>query len=104
MLLTSDGDTTDIRSITSEHVSKLVQIPGIVIAASRVRAKSTQITLQCRQCHTTREVLCRPGMGGVVFPRRCDRYALSSNLRTKVSVVVVWGMMARRALQRLMDV
>jgi len=72
--LASEAQPQQIRSLTADRVSKLVHVPGIVIAATRVRAKATKITLRCKGCQSTREIQVRPGFGGVNVPRRCDKY------------------------------
>lgn len=53
-------------------MSKLVKIAGITIAASRVKAKATYVTLMCKNCKSTKTVACRPGLGGAIVPRSCD--------------------------------
>jgi DNA replication licensing factor MCM5 len=54
-------------------VSKLIRIPGIVIKASTVKVKATQLRIQCQKCHSVKDVVLRPGMSGVNLPRTCDR-------------------------------
>lgn len=49
-----------------------MKISGISIAASRVKAKATYVFLVCKNCKKTREVPCRPGLGGAIVPRSCD--------------------------------
>lgn len=49
-----------------------MKISGISIAASRVKAKATYVFLVCKNCRKTREVPCRPGLGGAIVPRSCD--------------------------------
>lgn len=56
----------------AQYISKLVKISGISIAASRVKAKATYVFLVCKNCKKTREVPCRPGLGGAIVPRSCD--------------------------------
>lgn len=56
----------------SEHVNKLVRLPGIVTSASKPRHKATHITVQCQSCKMTQTVACRPGMGGALIPRSCN--------------------------------
>lgn len=54
-------------------MSHLVKIPGIVIAASGVRAKATRISIQCRSCHgTLTNIAMRPGLEGYALPRKCN--------------------------------
>lgn len=49
-----------------------MKIAGITIAASRTKAKATYVTLICKNCKNTRQVPCRPGLGGAIVPRSCD--------------------------------
>ncbi|NXH02569.1 MCM5 factor, partial [Loxia leucoptera] len=46
VMLRSDANAANIRSLKSDQMSHLVKIPGIVIAATPVRAKATRITIQ----------------------------------------------------------
>ena len=43
--LVSDETPASIRSLNSAHVSKLVYIPGIVIAAAKAKTKATRLCL-----------------------------------------------------------
>ena len=52
-------------------MTKLVCVPGIVIAASRVKSKATRVTLECRTCGNTTTVHAPPGLGGLSIPPRC---------------------------------
>ncbi|QDZ18120.1 minichromosome maintenance protein 5 [Chloropicon primus] len=61
-----------LRELSSEHVSKLVTISGIVTAAGKPRAKATHVSLQCQNCKNTKEIVCKPGLSGVNLPRRCE--------------------------------
>lgn len=57
----------------SEHMARLVKVPGIVISASGVRAKATRISIQCRSCKTFRSnIPIKPGLEGYSLPRRCN--------------------------------
>ncbi|KAL3693748.1 hypothetical protein R1sor_007399 [Riccia sorocarpa] len=72
LLLSSKQNSVSIRSLTADSISKLVKITGIIIAASRTKAKATSVTLLCKNCKSTKVVPCRPGLGGAVMPRNCD--------------------------------
>ncbi|KAM7267049.1 hypothetical protein ACFE04_009215 [Oxalis oulophora] len=72
ILLTSKEDSASMRSLGAQYISKLVKIAGITIAASRVKAKATYVLLTCKNCKNTKEVPCRPGLGGAIIPRSCD--------------------------------
>ncbi|KAG0569065.1 hypothetical protein M758_6G059100 [Ceratodon purpureus] len=72
VLLTSKEKATSIRALTADRISRLVKITGIIIAASRTKAKATSVTLICKNCKNIKVVACRPGLGGAVMPRSCD--------------------------------
>ncbi|CAI5529343.1 unnamed protein product [Closterium sp. Naga37s-1] len=62
-----------IRALTAAQISHLVKISGIVIASSRAKAKATSVVLMCRSCKNVKAIPCRPGLGGAIIPRTCDR-------------------------------
>jgi len=71
--LTSEAVPTSVRDLKSDLVSKLVKIPGIVVAASGVKAKATRIAIQCRSCRTTiPDIPIKPGLEGYQLPRKCN--------------------------------
>ncbi|RLN09616.1 DNA replication licensing factor MCM5 [Panicum miliaceum] len=72
IFLSSKENCLSMRSIGADYMSKLVKIAGIAIAASRVKAKATHVTLLCKNCRSVRIVSCRPGLGGAIVPRSCD--------------------------------
>ncbi|XP_010942148.1 DNA replication licensing factor MCM5 [Elaeis guineensis] len=72
VFLSSKENSVSMRSIGAEYMSKLVKIAGIAIAASRVKAKATYVTLMCKNCKSIKTVPCRPGLGGAIVPRSCD--------------------------------
>ncbi|RLM79143.1 DNA replication licensing factor MCM5 [Panicum miliaceum] len=72
IFLSSKENCLSMRSIGADYMSKLVKIAGIAIAASRVKAKATHVTLLCKNCRSVRTVSCRPGLGGAIVPRSCD--------------------------------
>ena len=54
-------------------MSKLVRIPGVVVAASNVRAKATHISIQCRSCRATiPDIHIKAGLEGYQLPRKCN--------------------------------
>ncbi|KAL3656033.1 minichromosome maintenance protein 5 [Castilleja foliolosa] len=76
ILLKSEQDSASIRSLRlAQYISKLVKVSGIVIAASRTKAKATNVTLLCKNCKNVKLVPCRPGLGGAMVPRSCDHIA-----------------------------
>jgi len=71
--LTSDAKSSAIRDLKSEEVSRLVKIPGIVVAASGIKAKATRISFECRNCRTViPNVTIKPGLEGIPMPRKCN--------------------------------
>ncbi|CAM9977066.1 unnamed protein product [Bubo scandiacus] len=73
VMLISDANAANIRSLKSDQMSHLVKIPGIVIAATPVRAKATRISIQCRSCRNTiSNIAVRPGLEGYALPRKCN--------------------------------
>nr|XP_054326534.1 DNA replication licensing factor MCM5 isoform X2 [Pongo pygmaeus] len=73
VMLKSDASPSSIRSLKSDMMSHLVKIPGIIIAASAVRAKATHISIQCRSCRNTlTNIAMRPGLEGYALPRKCN--------------------------------
>ncbi|XP_026696796.1 DNA replication licensing factor MCM5 [Athene cunicularia] len=73
VMLISDANAANIRSLKSDQMSHLVKIPGIVIAATPVRAKATRISIQCRSCRNIiSNIAVRPGLEGYALPRKCN--------------------------------
>merc|ERR1719150_2139426 len=71
--LTSEAVSTSMRDLKSEQVAKLVKIPGIVVAATGIKAKATRIAIQCRSCRTTiPDIPLKPGLEGYQMPRKCN--------------------------------
>ncbi|XP_068681579.1 DNA replication licensing factor mcm5-like [Montipora foliosa] len=70
--LKSDANPMNVRDLRSEQMAKLVKIPGIIISASAIRAKATNITIQCRSCRNTiSNIPLKPGLEGYAMPRKC---------------------------------
>ncbi|KDD74918.1 mini chromosome maintenance complex MCM2/3/5 protein, partial [Helicosporidium sp. ATCC 50920] len=75
------GAGLSMRDVKPElYVSKLVIVPCIVTAASRPSHKATHVSIQCRSCKHTLRLPCRPGMGGVALPRKCQGSAAGPSL------------------------
>ncbi|KAJ4792586.1 DNA helicase [Rhynchospora pubera] len=72
IFLSSKENCISMRLTGAEYMSKLVKIAGIVIAASRVKAKATYVTLVCKNCKSLKMVPCCAGLGGALVPRSCD--------------------------------
>ena len=73
VVLQSEADYTSVRGLGSDKVSRLVKIPGIVVSASGIKAKATQISIQCRSCRTVvPNITMKPGLEGYAMPRKCN--------------------------------
>lgn len=71
--LHSESNPCLMRDLKSDHISKLVKVPGIIIAASNVQAKATTISIQCRSCkEIVPKITLKPGLDGYNLPRRCN--------------------------------
>jgi len=68
-----------IRNLGSEHVSRLVQVPGIVISAGKVAPRATRIRLQCSNCRKEIWQDNVRGFGSATLPRACDNAANPTN-------------------------
>lgn len=73
VILRSNENGREIRTLGSSDVSKMVAVSGIVIASSKVRCKSTAVVLKCRNCNDKVTVPVNPGFGGYAVPRTCRR-------------------------------
>ncbi|VDN24819.1 unnamed protein product [Gongylonema pulchrum] len=70
--LQSNEVAASIRQLKSAHVSHLVKISGIIVAASQVRSKATRVSIQCRTCrHTVNNIELKSGLDGFTLPRTC---------------------------------
>ena len=72
VLLGSDERPLKLRELTASYIGKQIMFSGIVTAASRPKSKATLIQLKCRQCGHPLTISCKPGIGGVFKPRKCQ--------------------------------
>lgn len=73
VMLRSEANPMFIRQLTSDQVAKLYKVSGIVVSASTIKAKATQLTIQCRSCRNTMSnIKVKPGMEGYALPRKCN--------------------------------
>jgi len=73
IMLRSEANPIFIRQLTSDQVAKLYKVSGIVVSASTIKAKATQLTIQCRSCRNTMSnIKVKPGMEGYALPRKCN--------------------------------
>jgi DNA replication licensing factor MCM5 len=73
LLLHSSVSHVSIRDLNATNVSHLVRIPGIVIGASTLSSKATLLSIQCRNCAHTENMVVEGGFSGITLPRVCGR-------------------------------
>ncbi|QPG73378.1 minichromosome maintenance protein 5 [Brettanomyces nanus] len=72
LILLSNDMKISIRDLDSEHISKIVKISGIIISASTLRSKSTEVTIMCRNCRHTMKLKIPTSFGVPQIPNRCQ--------------------------------
>nr|ODN87819.1 minichromosome maintenance protein 5 (cell division control protein 46) [Cryptococcus depauperatus CBS 7841] len=66
------------RQLNASHqantLTTLVRLPGIVINASQLSSRATELALQCKGCRSVKHVKVSSALGGerAALPRRCD--------------------------------
>ncbi|KAM0435328.1 hypothetical protein ACHAPT_003422 [Fusarium lateritium] len=73
LLLHSDADNVSIRNLDSMTIARLVRVPGIVIGASVMSSKATELQIKCRNCQHEQTIPILGGFTGVALPRQCAR-------------------------------
>ncbi|KAJ9151581.1 DNA helicase [Coniochaeta hoffmannii] len=73
LLLHSSAEDVSIRNLDSLTISRLVRVPGIVIGASVMSSKATELQVQCRNCNYQQHLSVSGGFSGVTLPRTCGR-------------------------------
>ncbi|KAI8053838.1 MCM2/3/5 family-domain-containing protein [Syncephalis plumigaleata] len=63
VIFRSDMRMTHVRELNANYINKLVRIPGIVIGASTLSSKATNVVVMCRSCRAHKSL---------VLPRKCD--------------------------------
>ncbi len=73
VILQSDQSPTDLRSITAEHMNRLIKIPGIIIGCHAVQSKARTVNAQCRRCQAVRRLNCEGQFSEtrVELPKEC---------------------------------
>lgn len=79
LLLHSDADDVSIRNLDSMTIARLVRVPGIVIGASVMSSKATELHIQCRNCQHQQTIPVLGGFTGVTLPRQCGRQRVPSD-------------------------
>ena len=73
VVLSSDQRAQPIRSITADHVNGLVKVSGIVVSATRVRAKAVAVVARCTRCNHRKTIACLGPFSSVALPQFCDQ-------------------------------
>eukprot|EP00903_Cladosiphon_okamuranus_P005362 g5356.t1 len=73
IVIKSEQMPTGLRNIAADHVNKLLKVPGIIISATRIRAKATSVAAKCKSCGCLKHIPCVGPFGGAVLPMRCDK-------------------------------
>ncbi|KAK6464036.1 DNA replication licensing factor, MCM5 component [Scheffersomyces coipomensis] len=73
LILLSNASKTSIRDLDSEHIAKIVRVSGIIISASVLSSRATQVQLICRSCKHTLRLPIKSGFGQVNLPSRCQK-------------------------------
>ncbi|KAI5953690.1 MCM5 [Candida jiufengensis] len=69
LILYSQANKISIRNLDSEHIAKIVRVSGIVISASVLSSRATQVQLICRQCKHTMQLKIKNGFGSIQLPK-----------------------------------
>ena len=76
VMLKSKQQPLLIRDLHSEHIGKLVVVPGIIISASKTNSKPTQLIIACRFCGKKKSIPASAGYQTTPLPIQCDSQAL----------------------------
>ncbi|ODV65465.1 MCM-domain-containing protein [Hyphopichia burtonii NRRL Y-1933] len=71
LILYSNATKTSFRDLDSEHISKIVRVSGIIISASVLSSRPTQVQIICRNCKHTQKLNVNSGFGQVNLPNKC---------------------------------
>ncbi|EGW33087.1 uncharacterized protein SPAPADRAFT_60396 [Spathaspora passalidarum NRRL Y-27907] len=69
LILYSNANKISLRNLDSEHISKIVRVSGIVISASVLSSRATQVQLICRTCKHTMKMNVKSGFGQIQVPK-----------------------------------
>ncbi|KAK7966652.1 DNA replication licensing factor mcm5 [Apiospora aurea] len=69
----TSAEDVSIRNLDSMTIARLVRVPGIVIGASVMSSKATELAIQCRSCLHNQTIPIFGGFTGVTLPRQCAR-------------------------------
>ncbi|EQC38222.1 hypothetical protein SDRG_04649 [Saprolegnia diclina VS20] len=79
VLKSASLESLRLRDIHATQVNRLVKVPGIIISASKVRAKCMSVMVQCKTCGHSKKLPCPNAFSGVQLPRNCERQAESQS-------------------------
>ncbi|KAI3406308.2 MCM5 [Candida oxycetoniae] len=79
LILYSQANKVSIRDLDSKHIAKIVRIKGVVISASMLSSRATQVQLICRQCKHTMQLKIRSGFGQIQLPNCQSPHNIDSN-------------------------
>lgn len=68
-----------IRDLHSNHIGKLVVVPGIIVSASKTNSKPTQLQLACRYCGRQKTIPASVGFQTTPLPVQCDSQLLQED-------------------------
>ncbi|KAM9894990.1 hypothetical protein OXX79_008354 [Metschnikowia pulcherrima] len=71
LVLYSKSSPVSIRHLDSDHISKIVRVSGIIISASVLSSRATQVSLLCRNCKHTMKMKVPAGFGPLSLPQKC---------------------------------
>lgn len=71
LILYSNSSPISIRHLDSDHISKVVRVSGIIISASVLSSRATQVSLLCRNCKHTMKMKVPSGFGPLHLPPKC---------------------------------
>ncbi|KAI1337514.1 MCM-domain-containing protein [Xylariaceae sp. FL0016] len=83
LLLHSTAEDVSIRNLDSETIARLVRVSGIVIGASVMSSKATELHIQCRNCLHAQTIPVFGGFTGVTLPRQCGRQRVPNDASEK---------------------
>ena len=71
VLFTTNAEPIPLRNIESTMIRKLIVVPGLVISASPVSSRATEIKAVCSGCGHILSIQCKNS--GFLLPRKCQR-------------------------------
>ncbi|CAM9525071.1 unnamed protein product [Discosporangium mesarthrocarpum] len=89
VVIRSEQLPTGLRGIAADHVNKLLKVPGIIISATRIRAKAVSVAIRCKTCGCLKHLPCNGPFGGAALPMKCDRNGQEGEDCGKDSFLVV---------------